>query len=82
MTAGSSVAPLLGVSDPGTGARGRAGEVVSSAGGRGVPGVVDCVVPFELALALARDVAEDAHVVVAHGRARSGSGTGTDTATA
>ena len=77
-----SVAPLLGIRDPRTGARGPAREVFPPAGGRGVPDVVGCVVPFERALALARHLAEDAHVAVAHGRARSGSGTGTDTATA
>jgi hypothetical protein len=60
MTVRSSVAPLLGVRDPRMGARCRAREVFPSVGGRGVPGVVDCVVLFELALGLSCHLAKDA----------------------
>jgi hypothetical protein len=36
------------------------GEVLPPARGRGVPGVIAGVVPFELTLGVARQVAEDA----------------------
>jgi hypothetical protein len=82
MTVRSPVASLLGVRDPRTRALCRAHEVVPSACGRGVLFVVENVVVLEFALGLARDLAEDAYVQVAHGRARAGSGTWIDTATA
>lgn len=73
---------LLSVGDLPTRALDRVVEAFPSVGGRGVLGVVDGVVLFELALGLARHLAKDAHVGVAHDRARSGSGIGMATETA
>ena len=74
--------PLLGVRDPLTSARCCAREALPPACGCDRPRVLGGVVAAQLSLALARHLAKDAHVQIAHGRARSGSGTGIDAATA
>ncbi|HET6869862.1 MAG TPA: hypothetical protein VFH80_28375 [Solirubrobacteraceae bacterium] len=73
---------LLGGRDLTTHAIDRVFEVIPTAGGRGVPCGLKGVVVVELALGLARHVAQDAHVAVGHALPPPRSGTGIDTATA
>ena len=82
MTVSSSVAPLLGASDPRTSACGRAREVFPSAGGCGVAAVIVSVVVAQQLLALLVDQPKDAQVAVAHDLVPPGPGAVLETALA
>ena len=82
MSVTTPVATLLSVRDLPSRALCRAYEVLPAVGGCHVPGVVESVMVVELGLGLARDLAEDAYVRVAHGRAPPRSEIGIATATA